>query len=184
MKNKINNIELYFRVLSDVEGDIDEHMQIIREYASKSETIAELGVRKLVSTWALLAGYPKKLISIDIVHPKDYGAQKVLNEAIEAAKEQEIEFEFLLADDLKITLDEVDLLFIDTLHTYEQLLKELELHGKKAKKYIIMHDTEIPEMFKAISEYIKKNKEWKILEHKHNQYGLVVLGRKDIVKAA
>lgn len=176
----VNSIEFYFRLLSDLSGDIDEHMEVIREYAYKSDTIVELGVRKMVSTWALLGGYPKKILCVDKLHPEKYGAALVLKDAINICEKEGIDFKFLEADDLAIELEEMDLLFIDTLHTYEQLSKELELHGKKAKKYIIMHDTEIPEMFKAIAEYIKRDNSWRILENRHNEYGLVVLGKKDV----
>jgi len=175
---KLSKIEFYFKFLSDEPGDLDEHMDVIREYASKSETIVELGVRKLVSTWALLAGYPKKIICVDNVHPRDYGAEGVLNDAIQSCKEEKIEFEFLLANDLEIELPEVDLLFIDTLHYYDQLTAELKLHANKAKKYIIFHDTELPEMGQAIHDFLKINKTWKIIEHHRNEHGLMVLGRK------
>ena len=32
-------------------------------------------------------------------------------------------------------------MFIDTLHTYDQLSEELRLHAPKARKYIVLHDT-------------------------------------------
>jgi len=175
----MNSIDEYFEFYKTVKGDIEEHMDIIREYAAKSETIVELGVRKLVSTWALLAGYPKKIICVDNVHPKDYGAQQVLNDATESCEKEGIDFSFILADDLTIKLEPMDLLFIDTLHTYEQLTAELKLHGIKAKKYIIFHDTEdIPEMYQAIKDFIKEHNEWNIVTHRKNEHGLTVIERK------
>ena len=48
-----------------------------------------------------------------------------------------IDFLFTEADVLKIEIEETDLLFIDTYHAYQQIKGEFELHGNKAKKYII-----------------------------------------------
>lgn len=49
-----------------------------------------------------------------------------------------------LGNDLEVQLPECDILMIDTLHTYDQLLKELKLLSGKTKRYILMHDTSPP----------------------------------------
>ena len=54
---------------------------------------------------------------------------------------QLINYEFIESDVLNINIEQTDLLFIDTLHTYNQLLSELKLHSTKVNKYIILHDT-------------------------------------------
>lgn len=173
----MNKSKIYFEHFKVVPGDIEEHLDTLSEYASKCNTVTELGTRALVSTWAFMVAHPKKLITIDKVHPSEYGAIQMLNEANKAAREEFIDFKFILADDLEIQIDETDLLFIDTLHTREQLTKELQLHASKVKKYIIFHDTEIPEMRDTILGFLNKNKEWKIIEDKHNNNGLMVIGK-------
>jgi hypothetical protein len=50
-------------------------------------------------------------------------------------------FKFCLEDVLEATIPNTDLLFIDTLHTYFQLLSELNLHSANVNKYIVLHDT-------------------------------------------
>ena len=80
------------------------------------------------------------------------------------------------------------MLFIDTLHQYGQLKKELNLHGNKAKKYLAFHDTvsfgredeKNPKgkgLLLAINEFLEKNKELKIIEDLKNNNGLIVLER-------
>jgi hypothetical protein len=51
------------------------------------------------------------------------------------------EFVFRQDDVLWVTIEETDLLFIDTWHVYEQLSEELRLHAGAARKYVVLHDT-------------------------------------------
>lgn len=170
-------IKMYFKISKETKGDIEEHMEILKQYASKCDSITELGTRKIVSTWAFLSGKPKKMTCVDIIHPNDYGVGTIYNDLIMACKKDNIDFKFILADDLTIELEEMDLLFIDTIHTYQQLSQELKLHGNKAKKYLIFHDTEIEEIMIAILEFVKDNPHWTVTKQLHNNNGLVILER-------
>jgi hypothetical protein len=61
-----NLVEIYNR-LCNIPSDINKHLQTLKLYASICDHITEMGVRKIISTYALLMGKPKKLISYDIV---------------------------------------------------------------------------------------------------------------------
>jgi len=61
-----------------------------------------------------------------------------------------IDFEFVLGNDLELSLPDYDLIFIDTEHEYDQLKKELFIYGDKAKKFLVFHDTNVESMTKAI----------------------------------
>lgn len=50
-----------------VKSDINELLPHIVRFAQDVEHVTEFGVRDVVSTWALLAAYPKALRSYDIV---------------------------------------------------------------------------------------------------------------------
>ena len=54
-------------------SDINEHIPTLKKYAEGCDTVIEMGVRTIVSTWGLLAAKPKKLISIDLYPPHLYG---------------------------------------------------------------------------------------------------------------
>jgi hypothetical protein len=98
----------------------------------------------------------------------------------------------------------VDLIFIDTLHVYGQLKRELDKFSKLANKYIIMHDTTADEIYGecirlnwniedmskltnfppheltkglkfALNEFLLDNKDWVIHEIYTNNNGLTVL---------
>lgn len=161
-------------------SDINEHLPILKAYAEECDTIVEMGVRSLVSTWAFLAGHSKRLTSIDIKHPNQYLNHDPLSDLIgveRMAKEAGIDFKFILGDTTQIVIDETDLLFIDTDHTQDQLRKELRLHSDKAKKVIILHDTEsYKELWRPIGELLAKG-QWKVKQHFPNNNGLTVLER-------
>lgn len=171
-------IEERYKELCYKPSDIYEHLPILRKYASECESVVELGVRGIVSTWAFLAGKPKFLLSVDIAHPKEFGAD--IWEVIDSAQEAGIDFEFVLKSSLDIDLPEHDLLFIDTLHNYDQLTKELNLHQAKARKYIIMHDTaipDLPEMRQAVNDFLDQNPQWEVKEYFESNNGLTILKR-------
>jgi hypothetical protein len=165
-------------------SDINEHLPTLRSYSEFCDHITELGVRGIVSTWAFLIAKPKKLVSVDIISPDDQGGN--LQEVYDAANELGVEFQFILGDDLRMDIEETDLLFIDTNHVYDQLIQELNLLSYKARKYIIMHDTYTfgshgmdggPGLLQAINEFLQVNTEWKIAEQFFNNNGLTVLSR-------
>jgi hypothetical protein len=166
-------------------SDINEHMMALKNYASECSHITEMGVRNVVSTWAFLAAKPKKLVSIDIV-------QCPIQEAATAATAAGIDFQFMVADtsDPKLSIEQTDLLFIDTLHIYEQLKQEFKLHSNKVKKYIILHDTttfgEIGEstvnksnkgLWPAVEEFLTENKNWVLNKRFTHNNGLTILER-------
>jgi len=144
-------------------------LEILRTYAKECEHITEFGVRYVVSTWALLAGLPKKMVSVD-------NRQCPVKEVYEAASKAGIDYSFICADDLVIDIEETDLLFIDTLHTYGQLSAELKRHSENVRKYIILHDTAKQEMNEAMIDFAYEN-DWLIHEVYSNSYGMSVLKR-------
>lgn len=162
-------------------SDINQNVHILYDIAKECETVVEMGVRTGVSTRAFL-NTDVKLISFDI--SLDAGVQRLFN----LAKKQGKDVQYIKENVLDIEIDECDLLFIDTLHTYEQLKQELKFHGNKAKKYIAFHDThtfglrdEIGNgrkgLMTAIIEFMTINPHWVFHIHKTNNNGLTVLKR-------
>lgn len=166
-----------FEYLCKTKSDINEHLEALRDLALECDSVIEMGVRTCVSTWAFIEGLKSgaTLVSIDIKHPSKYGSD--LTPVEKACKSKGINFKFYEQDTLTIDIPEVDMLFIDTLHTYEQLKGELARHGNKATKYLVFHDTVSceNELMPAINEFMKANKKWKIKEHYTNNNGVMVL---------
>jgi len=173
-------------------SDINEHMETLLKYASSSDSIVELGVRAMVSTWAFILGKPSKLTCVDLYPPSKYlndnGAFQSIAEMI--CKDLGIEFTFIVGNSLEVEIPKTDLLFIDTLHSYEQLSKELELHSGNVKKWIILHDTESCKDYfvdsygdlmgglrYSISGFLDAHPEWATKEVFTNNNGLTILER-------
>jgi hypothetical protein len=162
-------------------SDINENVHILYELAKECKTVVEFGVRSGVSTRAFLAS-DVELLSFDIeLHPK-------VRELFRTAQSQGKSVQYIKANVLDIEVEPMDLLFIDTLHTYEQLQKELELHGNQAKRYIAFHDTytfglrgedgrDRRGLLTAIIEFQIKNPHWRFRIHKTNNNGFTVLER-------
>jgi hypothetical protein len=121
--------------LSNTPSDINEHLPTLFELAKEINSIVEMGTRNCNSTTAFLAAIvdtDKTLISYDLYRsPSVDECEKFEN------------FKFYKEDTLDLTIPNVDLLFIDTLHTYFQLTNELNLHSKNVNKYIVLHDTTV-----------------------------------------
>jgi len=168
-----------------IPSDINEHLPTLFKYASECEHVTEMGVRWIVSTWALLAANPNKMISYDIKNPNNWGAN--IFEVLELSREENLNYTFIEQDVLTADIEETDLLFIDTLHNYAQLKEELRLHANKVRKYLIFHDivsygysgeSDDKGILPAINEFLSDNTNWYVREQFINNNGLLVLARK------
>jgi beta-1,4-mannosyl-glycoprotein beta-1,4-N-acetylglucosaminyltransferase len=175
-----SSLENEYNVYCQVVTDIYQHLPLMRTLANECEDIIEMGVRTGVSSRAFLSSDAKKITSYDIDVNAD--VDKLFMLARKAGKDAS----YIKADVLNLKIDPVDLLFIDTDHTYVQLSQELALHGNKAKKYIVFHDThtfginyKINDLglLPAILEFLVRNKHWTVHYHTVNNNGLTVLKR-------
>ena len=181
-KSTVHNVfENEYQIAKQTPSDINENLHILYDMAKDCETVIEFGVRTGVSTRAFL-NTDVSLTSFDVV--KNNEVQNLFT----LAEEQGKKTEYIIRDVLKIEIPEVDLLFIDTFHTYEQLRQELALHGNKAKKYLIFHDTHTfgtsgevntdkKGLLPAIIEFLIINPHWAFHIHNTNNNGLTVLKR-------
>lgn len=84
---------------------------------------------------------------------------------------------FMYCDDLKVKVTrKVDLVFIDTSHTYEHTLAELQKFSAFTN-LIVCHDTKLEGVQKAINTFLKSHPEWKNIEVGATPYGLGILSK-------
>lgn len=206
-ENPKQYLDLKFNILKTQVSDINEHMQTLYNYAKKSETIFETGVRGVVSTWALLKG----------LHENSSNKKKIFLNDIEECDIEEIKnladklaicFEYEWINNLDINISEkYDLVFIDTWHVYGQLIRELHKFSQICNKFIILHDTtvdgvvgesirnnwDIHEQAKktgytveeiekglwpAVEDFLNSSNEWELEKRYTNCNGLTILKRK------
>lgn len=177
-----------YEELKNTPSDINEHLETLYGFALQCDSICEMGVRGVVSTWAFLNANPKKLVCYDISRSNNIDA------ALGAAINAGIEMQFIENDVLKVDIEETDFLFIDTFHTATQLERELEKHASKVNKFIGFHDTTSFEwngeppyndnmshvacgrgIWYSIQDFLDSNKDWKIVYRTFKNNGLTVI---------
>lgn len=167
--------EQYTRVLNTF-SDIQDNLSVLNYFAKQCRHITEMGVRSMVSSWAFLEGLRPggTLVGIDIVNPSQFGVS--VDEVTKGCLSEGVTFKFVQGSTLELEIEPTDFLFIDTIHTKEQLSKELTLHAHKARRFLAFHDTvSCPELIDVINEFLEKNKDWLIVFQGTLSNGLVVL---------
>jgi len=175
---RTGGIDSVFDVVKGIKRDLDEHLPYLREIGSKCEHITEISKRK-ESFVAFAASRPKKFVSHNI-EPSE------LSDYVEHVC-TETEFERTTNHTHEIeSIEQTDMLFIDTTHTYGTMMDELNKFAPSVKRFIIARGTknngEIgedggPGILVAMRDYMKKNPKWSVIHYTPNQYGLTVLGR-------
>jgi len=192
--------------------DITEHVYTLIEYGKKCKHITEMGVRYGYSTRSFLFAQPKKLISIDfsqwlslhqagMIDPLETGTGNIQYTKYKEFYKDVVDFQFILENSTKVDIEPTELLFIDTFHHGDCLTIELNKHGNKASKYIILHDTETfgrngqddpsgtffikgttggpgTGLMDALEQWLSQNPIWYISKHFTNNNGLTILERK------
>ena len=192
MKSETQNIQAgpmseAFDILTRTATDINEHLPMLYFLAQQCDHVTEFGVRTGASTLAFLHGLqgrPATLRSYDI--NDQYGVQDSLT------KWTRVEWTFSICSTLSITrIEPTDLLFVDTLHNYDQVRQELALHGESARRWIVFHDTETfgtvgddggRGINQAITEWLEAKPEWRIVYRTHRNNGLTVIEREGFEK--
>jgi hypothetical protein len=159
--------------------DIHEHLPVLSELTSQCTHVTELGVGWAQSTRAFLRH------NIEL-HSYEYLPQPGIEDFFNQAKESGRNVTLHVDDTRKIEIAPTDLLFVDSLHIYEQVQEELRLHADKSRKFIVFHDTTTfadrgefggKGIWPAIQEFIDSHPEWQLVERKTNNNGLTILKR-------
>lgn len=191
-------------------SDINEHLPVLRQLASESSSVLEIGVRSVVSTWAVLLGLSENQLNTRSYIGLDLESPPVdkINLAKSLAASNGISFKFLIENDMDTDLavtGKVDMLFIDSLHTYCHLRYELNKFSNNVKKYIALHDTSDPwgtvddteyhgnfseynsefdcskkGLWMAVQDFLQENTNWELFKRYENNHGLTVLKRKNL----
>ena len=185
----MNPFETEFqRQCSDVHSDMYVHMPVLREYASNCDHVTEFGVRGGVSTTAFMHARPRRFVAYDLVRSQEALA------LFSIAAANDLSYDFVEADVLKVTIEPTDFLFIDTYHCYSQLTAELRRHSESVRRYIGFHDVETfgewpespiywgePEsrgIMPAITEFLGEHQNWQQVHFTKECYGLMIIERR------
>jgi cephalosporin hydroxylase len=187
-------------------GDINEHLSFLYKLSCECDSILECGVRTVVSTWAFINGLLDNNSTVKQLVCCDLQKSPSINEVETVCKQNSIDFSFITGNDINISMQDFSMIFIDTWHIYGHLKRELDKMHSYAKKYIVMHDTEVDKIHgeslrcgwdtakqslesgypeeeircglgRAVDEFLTEHPEWKIKVHFTHNNGLTVLER-------
>jgi hypothetical protein len=194
-ENKMINIDLsditslqefYSVILSGQKeahgNDYHEQHAAICKYLSPDDVYMELGTHQGATAARAMLNNPKEIILIDNNMEK---YRKFLKPIAE---------QYCLENNINLIVHEcssidpacahkADILLIDSLHNRNHMEKELQLHGKNIKKYIIAHDTSIingrnnDSLYQCLVNFAKNNG-WEEIERGTNNVGYTVIEKK------
>lgn len=164
----MTTIEEGYNLAKDRPSNVNEHIPILADYTSKCASVCEMGLNEMTTTWAFLKGLrfnkkkKKHWVGVDIS-----GKPQVYENVKDIAKRNSIVMDFVQGDSSLVDIPNVDLLFIDTIHMYGLLKRELEKHHNIVNKYIIIHNTFVDAEFSEIVRmcFYKHNNVKDIMKH-------------------
>jgi hypothetical protein len=190
----VNDLESIYRRHCEAGTAISAHLPRLRELAAGLDTVVEFGVKRGASSSALLLG-AKRVVSFDVIATPEAKALK------EVAGER---WDYRIEDSRAADVPECDLMFVDSLHTYEQVRAEA-VHADRARRYLVFHDVStfgevgavgetgrqswtyvagrgsVPMQHRgirpAIDELMIRDPSWRIIERRVESHGLLVLAR-------
>ena len=184
---------VYLRERVQTPSDINEHLELLYNLVTETnaQKIVELGVRGGNSTCALVIAASQIggfVTSVDHGRGSEYSREPSTSDALNRTFSLITDkldlggyWSLVIKDDLEFAReydDEINVLMIDTSHSYEQTKKELATWGDKVVSggYIIIHDTaSFPEQNKAIWEFLDENPLSDYVEHKNcNGLGIII----------
>lgn len=183
---------------------IAAHLPRLRLLAGGMSTITEFGVKRGASSSAFLLGLINAysvgvLTSYDVVETPQARAL-----ALTVGEER---WRYRIQSSLDAPREPTDLLFVDSLHTYDQTRAELERHADSVAKLLIFHDTmtfgcvgadgesgkqlwdygrhrgqPVPDyaygIRPAVDQLMMRDSTWRIMCHHLDSHGLLVLERR------
>ena len=187
-------------------SDINEHVEKLNDLSSQCNSVLELGVSRFTSTWGILHGLSANTRYIGFANYNPH--MDYLSKANNLCKIKGVDFKFIIGKEMNLSKDqmdmigEVDMVFIDALHTYCHVTYELEKFSPLTRKYLAFHDSSEPwgdrddseyhgnyseypaeydrekrGVWPAIEDFLVRHPEWILDERKLNNHGFVTLKR-------
>ena len=166
------SMEEYYVTLIQEFAPSSEHLPTLRRLSWDCNYVVELGTQHGNSAFSMLMASPCEMQCVD-VRPCKY-----IDHLLQLTACTGTEFEFVQADSRGsdgIMVD-IDLLFVDSDHTYDHCKAELQAHKAQCRRYVVFHDTvSFPGILPAIEEELT---DFDLVENYTNGHGLQVWERR------
>jgi len=174
----------------------------LSEFCRKNavDTVRELGAFQGASASAFFEGGVSSVESIEL-DPRHLSSE--IRSALEDLGSWKLRVESSVNSEA--LWDEVDLTFLDTVHTYQHVAEELKVHSQTSKKFMAVHDTKYPKSVvkevgkldlgphyqiitaefchkktvgRAVTDFVKMSGQWEMVLNSTSGSGLMIIGRK------
>lgn len=146
----------------------------IRHRLAECESYTECGVNQGATLAAALLKQPPRVRGYDLSLAPYKPAHGLFREC---ASKCGIDYLVKEADSLRVQIDPVDLLYLDTLHTPKHLAAELAMHSGNVRKYIICHDTHSAPGLRDVVQKFARSSKWTIAADCRLNTGYMTLAR-------
>lgn len=176
--NKPDELEWTFSDYRQHSPDSGMFFDVLRRLANQNQKVVEFGTGSGHTGIAFIAGKPKEFVSYDLVSRP--GTQLIYHLRGQTSVRIEI------GNVLEIEPIEADLLFVDDLHTADNVFIELSRHAKGVRRGILLHDIVAwgetgedgkPGIIYGIKRFLEEHLEWCVGEEDRQWPGLMLLRR-------
>lgn len=175
VKKRAVNVTSWLESVAKEPSDINEHCHTLRDLAAMCDDVVDCGTRYSVSTIALAAG-AKRLHVVALNEPLEVKQLRAMGHDVR----------WIGGDSINAPVPFADLIFIDTIHTAQHVMGELNRLAPKSRRYLALHDTTSfghtgedgqPGILSAVTAFITAHPEWTVIKHYHNNNGLLILSK-------
>ena len=173
------SMQKWYEEAKTKKSDFHEHVETIKSLSDHCDIVAEIGWWEKPALVAMAASSAKQIVS--------YSSKRKVSWELMSK---------LMGDRFKtvegpvMSIERCDLLFLDTQHTGEVVYNQMIGCAAQVNKYIVVHTTEIygetgdqtntKGVLWGIRRFLMENKEWTVIRHDKNNFGLVVLSKLDV----
>ncbi len=175
-------LELEYQAACARPTDIHMHLPQLKFMANMCDHVTEFGVRSGESSRAILSSSARH------VRMYDLNLEDSVRQLVHHAQQVGKDVQYVSADTLQLQIEQTDMLFIDTLHTHDQLLGELRRHAWRVNRFLAFHDTHTfglrdedgytgAGLLPAILTYMTETRCWNVIYHTIHNNGFTILER-------
>lgn len=177
------SINHWFNYSKDNPNDFHQHMDVLRDYASKCEHVTEISGWRKPALVALAEGCKGKVVSYCHAKKPEWAVmEKLIGDRFNEMVAQDL-------SDLQLSpgnINGTDLLFVDTKHNGPTVFTQLTRFSPFVSKYLVIHCTSTygkdgednqPGVMAGIRMFLKNHREWNVVYSTRENHGLMILSR-------
>lgn len=169
--------------------DLEQHAKYIKDLAASVDRVTMFTKRREWSVF-VAASRPKVLIDYNVEIDIGSVIQQAINKDISPGRKIEKYTSELRDSNTVPTIDQTDLLILDTVHNADRLHAELLKYANSVTRFILIRGTgafgeyaeskePAPGLWAALRDFVSDKPDWFVIYSDPKQYGITVLGKQE-----